>query len=77
MLDDDDIYNKAKKIRERGEIKFKKGEIKDAEKDFNISEKMFLEIEKQGDNKKWQVEKKYIISVLTLWCSERTKSELE
>jgi len=30
MLDDDDVYNKAKKIRERGEIKFKKGEIKDA-----------------------------------------------
>ena len=28
MLDDSDIYNKAKKIRERGEIKFKKGEVK-------------------------------------------------
>lgn len=39
---------KAKKIRERGEIKFKKGEIKDAEKDFDLSEKMFMDIEKQG-----------------------------
>jgi len=38
---------------------------------------MFLEIEKQGDSKKWQVEKRYILSVLTLWCSEMTKSELE
>lgn len=28
MLEDSDIFNKAKKIRERGEIKFKKGEVK-------------------------------------------------
>lgn len=41
MLDDDDTYNKAKKIRQRGDIKFKKGEIKDAEKDYDLSEKMF------------------------------------
>ena len=28
LLDESDIFSKAKKIRERGEIKFKKGEIK-------------------------------------------------
>lgn len=44
MLDDTDLFNKAKKIRERGEIKFKKGEVKEAERDFDISEKMFNEI---------------------------------
>lgn len=33
MLDEHDIFTKAKKIRERGEIKFKKGEVKDSEKD--------------------------------------------
>lgn len=48
MLDDSDIYNKAKKIRERGEVKFKKGEIKDAEKDFDASERLFMQIEKQS-----------------------------
>lgn len=68
---------KAKKIRERGEIKFKKGEIKDAEKDFDLSEKMFMDIEKQGQNKKWDVQKKYILSILTLWCSGMTKDEVE
>ena len=34
MLGDDNEFEKAKKIRERGEIKFKKGEIIQAEKDF-------------------------------------------
>lgn len=53
MLDDNDLYNKAKKIRERGEVKFKKGEVKEAEKDFDISEKMFIRIEKQGEERKW------------------------
>ena len=42
MLDDSDIFNKAKKVRERGQIKFKKGEVKEAEKDFDMSEKMFM-----------------------------------
>lgn len=77
MLDDNDIYNKAKKIRERGEIKFKKGEVKQAERDFDVSEKMFMEIEKQGENRKWQVKKKYFLSLLTLCCSSTTKEELE
>ncbi len=37
MLSDDNEFEKAKKLRERGEIKFKKGEIIDAEKDFELS----------------------------------------
>jgi len=34
----------AKKFRERGEIKFKKGEIIEAEKDFERSEAIFREL---------------------------------
>lgn len=34
MLGEDNEFEKAKKIRERGEIKFKKGEIINAENDF-------------------------------------------
>ena len=34
-------YEKAKKLRERGQIKFKKGEIAAAEKDFYESEEIF------------------------------------
>jgi hypothetical protein len=41
MLDDSDIFTKARKIRERGEIKFKKGEVKESERDFQVSEKLF------------------------------------
>jgi hypothetical protein len=76
MLDEDDFYNKAKKIRERGEIRFKKGEVREAERDFSVSEKMFLEIEKQGEGRKWAAEKRYLLSMLTVWCSESTREEL-
>ena len=58
-------------------MKFKKGEVKEAERDFEVSERMFMEIEKQGEERKWAVQKRYMLSVLTLWCSSVTKDELE
>lgn len=77
MLGEDDLYNKAKKIRERGDIKFKKGEVKEAERDYDMSEKMFIRIQKQGEEKKWQARKKYFWSLLTLCCSSKTREEID
>ena len=48
MLPDEDDFERAKKIRERGEIKFKKGEIINAEKDFDMSERIFKQISEKG-----------------------------
>ena len=38
ILAEENDLERAKKMRERGDIKFKKGEIKDAETDFHRSE---------------------------------------
>jgi hypothetical protein len=34
LLGEEDLFEKGRKLRERGEIKFKKGEVINAEKDF-------------------------------------------
>ena len=48
MLPDEDDFERAKKIRERAESKFKKGEIINAEKDFDMSERIFKQISEKG-----------------------------
>ena len=52
FLTDEDDFEKAKKIRERGEIKFKKGEIREAMKDFEVSERIFQNMVKKGEQKR-------------------------
>lgn len=36
-----------------------------------------MEIEKQGAERKWSINKRYVFSLMTLWCSSLTKEELE
>ena len=44
QLPDDNEFQKAKIIRERGQVKFKKGDIKGAEDDFCSSEKVLSDL---------------------------------
>ena len=52
LLDDENLFEKGNRYRERGEIKFKKGEIINAEKDFEKSEKILKEMFHRGEQKK-------------------------
>jgi hypothetical protein len=38
---------------------------------------MFNDIEKIGAKRRWELNKKYVLSYITLWCSPITKEELE
>lgn len=76
LVPEDNIFEKAKKIEERGEIKFKKGQIKDSENDFEESEKLFKSLTQQAEQKKKQIYRDYLLSCLTLLCGRQTQSEI-
>ena len=68
FLTDEDDFEKAKKIRERGEIKFKKGEIREAMKDFEVSERIFQNMVKKGEQKRKELSKN-CFTFFSLLCS--------
>ena len=65
-------FERAKKIRERGEVKFKKGEIINAEKDFEESESKFREICEQGEERRRKIKQHYLWKVLTFFCQNES-----
>ena len=77
LLTEDEEFEKGKKIRERGEIKFKKGEIREAERDFELSEHIFKNLTQKAEDKRKSVNRGYFFSFLTLICSSTTQEELE
>lgn len=73
MLPDDNEFEKAKKLRERGQIKFKKGEIIEAEKDFELSENIFKSLTNKANEKRKSINRGYYFSFFALLCSSNTQ----
>lgn len=77
LLDDTHLFEKGKKLRQRGEIRFKKGEILNAEDDLQESVATFEAVLKQAEARRWTIRKRYFCSLLSLFCSSMTKEELD
>ena len=73
-VSEDDLLKEGKIVRDRGEIKFKKGEICNAESDFDESEQIFQKILTKSRDKliklKSEFVKKKIKAFFTCGCSQ-------
>lgn len=77
MLSDEDIFERAVLLRERGQIKFKKGEIKNAESDFEKSQSIFESLRDEGKKRKISAYKRFYLSHLSLFCTNKTRVDLK
>ena len=77
FLTDEDEFEKGKKLRERGDVRFKKGQIREAEEDFYLSEKILKSLTQKAEDKRKKVNRSYFFSFLTLICSSTTSEEIE
>lgn len=77
LLPQEPSFPQAQKFRERGEIKFKKGEIIEAEKDFNKSEEIFKELAHRAQETKGQINRQFFLSFLTLICGKGSWGDLQ
>ena len=77
FLTEDEDFEKANKIRERGEIKFKKGQIREAMKDFEVSELIFQNLVHEIEERKRKISNDKSFSFLDMICSETTEEEID
>ena len=73
----DKFLEKAQKIRERGEIRVKKGEMNLAEEDFFLSEEILKNLDQTLEGKRSKIKRDYILGMTTIWCSDLTIEDLE
>lgn len=73
LLPDEPTFEKAIKYRERGQIRFKKGDVVNAEKDFAKSQRILDDLVEYTEDKSFRIKWQYLVNFLTLMFRDKTK----
>ena len=77
MLPEEPTFERARAFTDRGEVKFKKGDVVNAEKDFAKSELILNELVEKTSSKGFGLRLDYFFTFITLLFRNKTKKELD